>query len=341
MFKRGFATDVQVDTILNINITDKRAFKLLIDPKVFSIWPEPNFPKSSVFRPFRKTSRDIEDIFDGYYPNVFSVLFPSARAGLSAILSAHLSRNNYVWIPPFASHCIISSVGMVATPTPVMNSQVDATLVFHQWGYVHKPKMRGLIIEDSVDTLIEPKGQVFPNNGRYELLSLPKVFGSMFGGLVLCQNREDAVSLRLLREERTVLKWQHLLNKLRSNRSQACFINWNNAEAENGFLPTIVCEDIYRKIKYLDDMVTFRKTMLEKVKNFGFKTYGDISETRLPTSLALDANKIEIHGINLMPYERHFSIGQDFKSMRKVLPIGLHKDISLKMINTLRQMSGK
>lgn len=313
---------------------------MLLDPKVFSIWPKPNFTKSSLFRPLGKTSREIEEIFDGYYPNVFSVLFPSARAGLSAILSSHLSRNNYVWIPPFASHCIISSIGMVATPTPVMNNQVDATLVFHQWGYVHKPKIRGLIIEDSVDTLIEPKGQVFPNDGRYELLSLPKIFGSMFGGIVLCQKREDAVSLRRIREKRTILKWRHLLNKFRSNHSHACFINWNHAEPENGFIPMIVCEDIYKKIKCLDDMVTFRKIMLEKVKSLRLKTYGEISETRLPTSLALDTNKIEVDGINLMPYLRHFSISQDFKSMQKVLPIGLHRDINLTMISALLQMNG-
>lgn len=297
-----------------------------IDSKTFSIWPEAKFSKSSLLKPFGKTSRDIEDIFNGYYPNSFSVLFPSARAGLSAILSIDFSRDNYVWIPPFASHCVISSVGLATTPTPVMSNQVDATLVFHQWGYVHKPETRGLIIEDSVDTLIEPKGQVFPNDGRYELLSLPKIFGSMFGGIVMCQYREDAKVLRRVREQRTTLKWQHFFNKIRSNHSKASYINWNHAEPENGFLPAIVCEDIFEKIKCLDDMVSKRKTILQKFKSSRLKTYGNISETRLPTCLALDADKIEIEGINLRPYERHFSVGQDFKSMTKVLPIAAHKN---------------
>jgi putative PLP-dependent aminotransferase (TIGR04422 family) len=279
-----------------------------------------------MLKPFGKTSRDIEDIFDGYYPNSFSVLFPSARAGLSAILSAHLSRKNYVWIPPFASHCIISSVGLSTTPTPVMSNQVDATLVFHQWGYVHKPETRGLIIEDSADTLIEPNGQVFPNDGRYELLSLPKIFGSMFGGIVLCQYREDAKVLRRIREQRTTLKWQHFINKLRSNHSKVSLINWHHAEPENGFLPAIVCEDIYRKINYLDDMANNRKTVLDKVKNLKLNTYGKISETRLPTCLALDLDKIKKDSINLNPYERHFSLDQDFKFMTRVLPLAVHKD---------------
>ena len=314
---------------------------MLVDPKVFSIWPKGNFSKSSLFKPFGKTSRDIENIFDGYYPDAFSVLFPSARAGLSAILSIHLSRENYVWVPPFASHCVISSVGLAATPTPFMNNQVAATLVFHQWGYVHKPETRGLIIEDSVDTLIEPNGRLFPNDGRYELLSLPKIFGSMFGGIVLCQNREDARALRRIREERTILKWQHVLNKLRSNLSQACFINWNHAEPENGFLPAVICEDIYKKISCLDDMVTTRKAMLGKVKSLKFKTNGKISETRFPTCLGLDADKIEIDSVNIKLYERHFSLGQDFKSMAKVLPIAMHKDVNLSMIETLQQMNGK
>lgn len=299
---------------------------MLVEPKVFSIWPEGNFSKSSLFKPFGKTARDIESIFDGYYPDAFSVLFPSARAGLSAILSIHLSRENYVWIPPFASHCVISSVGLAATPTPFMNNQVAATLVFHQWGYVHKPETRGLIIEDSVDTLIEPNGRLFPNDGRYELLSLPKIFGSMFGGIVLCQNREDARALRRVREERTILKWQHVLNKLRSNLSQACFINWNHAEPENGFLPAVICEDIYKKISCLDDMVSDRKRVLDEVKRLKLKTYGKIFETRLPTCLVLDLDEINKDGIKLNPYVRHFSLDQDFKFMTKVLPLAVHKD---------------
>jgi putative PLP-dependent aminotransferase (TIGR04422 family) len=314
---------------------------MLVDPKVFSIWPEGNFLKSSLFKSFGRTSRDIEDIFDGYYQDVFSVLFPSARAGLSAIFGLHLSRDNYVWIPPFASHCVISSVGLSATPTPFMNNQVDATLVFHQWGYVHKPEARGLIIEDSVDTLIERNGHVFPNDGRYELLSLPKIFGSMFGGIVLCQNREDAQVLRRIREERTILKWQHVLNKLRSNYSQACLINWNQAEPENGFLPAVICEDIYRKIIFLDRMVINRKKTLDKIESLKLKTYGKISKTRFPTCLALDVNKIEIDSVDTKPYERHFSLAQDFKFMTKVLPIAIHKDVNLSMIETLHQMNGK
>lgn len=314
---------------------------MLVDPKVFSIWPEANFSKSSLLKPFGKTSRVIEDIFDGYYPDVFSVLFPSARAGLSAIFMLHLSRDNYVWIPPFASHCIISSVGLAATPTPFMNNQVDATLVFHQWGYVHKPETRGFIIEDSVDTLIERNGHVFPNDGRYELLSLPKIFGSMFGGIVLCQNYEDAEALRRIREERSILKWQHVLNKLRSNHSQACLINWNQAEPENGFLPAVICEDIYRKIIFLDRMVINRKKSLDKIKRFKLKTFGKISETRFPTCLALDVNKIKIDSVDTKPYERHFSLKQDFKFMTKVLPIAMHKDVNLSMIETLQQLNGK
>ena len=102
--------------------------------------------------------------------------FPSARAGLSAILSLHFSRNDHVWIPPYASHCVISSIGLVATPSPKMSPEIKVTLIPHQWGYAHKPKLRGLVIEDLVDTLITPKGSVFPNDGRYELLSLPKIF---------------------------------------------------------------------------------------------------------------------------------------------------------------------
>lgn len=311
---------------------------MLIDTKIFSIWPEISFSSFSLVKPFAKSSRDIEDIFDAYYPDASSVLFSSCRAGLSAIISNHFSRKNHVWIPPFLSHCVISSIGLTATPTPVMNELVDATLVSHQWGFVHKPETQGLIIEDSVDTLIETNGRLFPNDGRYELLSLPKIFGTMFGGIVLCQNRKDAELLRRVREKRKMLKWLHVLNKLMSNYSDACRINWNHAEPENGFLPQFACADIYEKITCIDSLVSERKTNFAYAKSLNLSVHCENTQTRWPTCLPLSANRFETYGSIFKPFQRHFSIEQDFQTMTKVLPIAIHKGVNQSTIKQLKEV---
>lgn len=302
---------------------------MLINPKLFSIWPQVSFLKSSFFTSFRKRSRDIESVFNDFYPNSFSVLFPSARAGLSAILASHFSRSNYVWIPPFSSHCVISSIGMFSTPTPVMNKDVDATLIYHQWGYVHKPKTKGLIIEDSVDTLIEPNGLLFPNDGRYELLSLPKIFGSMFGGIVLCQNSKDAENLRDIRDSRHSLGWHHIINKIMSKHSQACLKNWNYTEPANGFLPSVVLQDIYLKISKLELLVEKRKQKLSLFESKNYKDKFHFNDKRLPTCLPLEDIKFKSLDFHL----KHYSKQNDYQTLSKVLPLAIHKDISENDIN--------
>ncbi len=305
----------------------KRDLRLSIDPKMFSIWPEARFSMSSFYKPSRLQPYDIEAVFNSFYPDAHSVLFPSARAGLSAILSVHFSRNDHVWIPPYASYCVISSIGLVATPTPKMSPEIEATLIFHQWGYAHKPKIRGLVIEDSVDTLIASKGCVFPNDGRYELLSLPKIFGCLFGGVVLCQNAADADVLRRVRDQRTILKWGHIFNRLMAKYSKASLLNWHNSEAENGFLPATVCDDVMGKITALDTLVVDRKNKLDLIKGANLKTFGKISDTRLPTCVAIDSEILNKNSVDLTAYCRHFSPGQDFTSLKKVLPLAVHKDI--------------
>ena len=89
-------------------------------------------------RPSLKTNTDVEQLFKQFYPTSWPVLFLSARAGIHAVIETlELSSPNNVLIPPYLSHCVQSSVLSLANATTTENSDTEAKLVFHHWGYVH------------------------------------------------------------------------------------------------------------------------------------------------------------------------------------------------------------
>ena len=62
-------------------------------------------------------------------------------------------------------------------------------LVHHQWGFPTSSSFLGdrnslVIVEDSVDTLFYDEHQMFFNDGEFEILSLPKVFSTLTGGVI-------------------------------------------------------------------------------------------------------------------------------------------------------------
>lgn len=305
---------------------------LISKNNVFKIWPDYKLPNLKIMWSSKASPKEIEGVFKELYPPSFPVLYPSARAGLSAITELLFSRSDKVWLPPFASHCLINTVGLTSTPTPELTNDVKATLIFHQWGYVHKVNFKGIVIEDSADTLIQPNGHIFPNDGRFELLSLPKIFGCFFGGIILCQKEQDALNLKKIREKRGILKWKHILDKIRGQKSQYSFLKWNNAEPENGFLPSLICNDILNTISSIDRYIDDRKSKLLLINKSPIKGLCDWEETRLPSCLPIALSNSMEEGEYYKSFIRHFSLNKDFSSMQKVLPIGIHFDVSVKQI---------
>ena len=45
------------------------------------------------------------------------------------------------------------------------------------------------IIEDSVDSIILHKNDLFTNKGDFEIVSLPKIIGSISGGIIITKNK--------------------------------------------------------------------------------------------------------------------------------------------------------
>lgn len=259
----------------------------------FNLWPLPDYHLTD-FASKPTTHEEIEDWFKALYPNTFPVLFSSARAGLSAILQVKgLKRNDHIFIPPFASHCVLNSVSWIATPNPEIHSKlIKAHIIFHQWGIPFYLKNRSnLIIEDSVDSVMTNSSSLFPNDGSFELLSLPKIFSSVTGGIVLCQKEEDSLQLKKIRNERKYFSWYHFL--LRLNLFKSGYINhyWAFMDIQGGRLPLLALNEIKAKLDHWKKIIELRETNLLKYNNIVSKLNYKLNSSRLPSNLPFSSDK--------------------------------------------------
>lgn len=127
-------------------------------------------------------------------------VFPSARQSLTYSLSLlELKRGDYVALPDWSSHCVISAVGAIATPIPLKevlryNIETKAILIYEQWGWMFPSEIKdnlsnifsdSLIVYDRVDSADidnESRTKFYPTNTQIDLVSLSKILGLSGGG---------------------------------------------------------------------------------------------------------------------------------------------------------------
>ena len=300
------------------------------------LWPKTRLDYNDVFRFKRITINEIEDVFQSIYPNVNVVLMPSARSGITSILELMgASRNDHVFIPPYASHCVLNAISYLATPSPFLNNQAFANLICHQWGFVSICKKLNNIIEDSVDSLIVSAVNLFPNDGRFELLSLSKILGCFGGGLIICQKKTDSDILKKIRDSRKVLFKKHFYNKLLSNFSDEKKYSWNNLEPLNGYIPKILLNNIYKNISNLSKIIDDRKKKINLLKKNQLPIIQKLPEGRLVNCwpYPYEGNEIffkksglqNLHFVNSSKVNEH--------KLTKAIIIPLHKDFSEIQLN--------
>ena len=146
----------------------------------------------------------IEQFFNEYFAPHRAIYLAKARHFFPLILELEgLSRSNLVFIQPYSSHCVLSSVSYQSTPNTLANSSFDASIIYHQYGYkniVDQDKFKNIIIEDSVDSffLDTNQNEIFPNNANYSILSLPKLINSPFGAIAICKDEISYEKLKKL-----------------------------------------------------------------------------------------------------------------------------------------------
>lgn len=204
-------------------------------------WPSSKFvPK--IYRKGSAAGRDrcgaaIVDFFRQIWGRE-CVVFPSARAALSAICVVEVvGRGQKFYAPEWSSHCVWNSVTPYCTPQIHFDESLSIALAVHKYGHVSvaRKKPSCAIVEDSCDSLVFSERALFPNDGKYEIFSLPKVMGTYAGGVLVSQ---DAKALRALRRlagsfGRVNAALGHL--RWRENQSAAArtLMSWEDSEYRN------------------------------------------------------------------------------------------------------------
>ena len=175
------------------------------------MWPQNTISSNTVCEEVAVLD-DIESFFSQLYAPYKVVYFSRARIALNAISGAMgLSRPQLTFVQPFSSHCVLSAIAHLSTPSTIEPSLTQQQVVYHQWGnktLANTELFNNPIVEDAVDSLITTnnRDELFPNNAPFCVFSLPKITPLAIGAIVVCQT--DAHYQRLV-EQRDNMK-QHI-----------------------------------------------------------------------------------------------------------------------------------
>ncbi|MBU2869969.1 hypothetical protein [Colwellia sp. E2M01] len=173
------------------------------------MWPQTEINSKTITDNMTRLE-EIEQYFASLYAPYKVVYFSRARVGMMAISAVkELARPQLTFVQPFSSHCVLSAISHLSTPTTTALSQSSQQVIYHQWGektQINQQIYNKVLIEDAVDSLIltNDKSELFPNNAPFCLISLPKVIPVSIGAIVVCQFDADYHKLtaqRMLMEQ--------------------------------------------------------------------------------------------------------------------------------------------
>jgi hypothetical protein len=146
----------------------------------------------------------VEEMLEEWFGS--PVVLTSSGRGALMLAFSHLGLNRYrdrVAMTPMISTCVLQTVAHHAFPVDAASTvKADATLVYHQYGFVQSINPTGPVVEDICHAFFAG-----PTNGRRAWLgelaafSLPKFFSTSnpVGGLVV-HDRKEAEILRTRRD---------------------------------------------------------------------------------------------------------------------------------------------
>ncbi len=169
------------------------------------MWPQKAISSDTVCDS-KETLAHIEQFFSSLYSPFKVLYFSRARLALTAISAAEgLSRPQLTYVQPFSSHCVLSAISPLSTPTTTALEQSHQQVVFHQWGEkttVSPALFSKVLIEDAVDSIVTTNDahELFPNKAPYCLFSLPKICQTSIGAIVVC--KDEAAFAKLFEARR-------------------------------------------------------------------------------------------------------------------------------------------
>ena len=282
-------------------------------------WPDFDFKLNS-FNSTPKTSASAQDMLhkiEDFYSQKFNTpayLFPSARAGLSAIFRfKNISRQHTLFAPKWSSHCVWDVISRYANPTSVHYPNIDLALVVHKWGYQFQTTLQdpSKIIHDSVDSIFTSYQLSLPS-AEFEVLSLPKILGTFCGGIVFSKNKSfDQFMLQLRQNSSLGLATFQEKHKLDELKQTQIITTWQADEWRN-FL--------------LTEVATKRLEIVSKKLNIDYLSIGS---ERLPCNIPLEVSRHHFKKPEmLIKRQFNFSFKNEMDSFLPAYLLPIHIGIS-------------
>lgn len=299
------------------------------------LWPQPVL-KSAIIGLWRPaTVEKVEAALEDLFPTGHAVLTSSGRVALVLALRAlGLGRTSTVALFPYASHCVIDAIGLVATPVS-RATDADVSIAFHQWGLTDiGARPTRLLVEDAVDTLCRPRTPLFPLQSDFEIWSLPKILGITTGGVLWCRSRETAEALRRVRDSGRsgTLPW---LMRLASMKVAGVYDMWRGVELGVGRPGKQQCGEILHEIQNWD------AHWLDRANKLALLASHDLHlpsrpDGRLGPLVPIQLNRRNMEqcaavGLDLGP--RHVEVPG--KGLVEVQPVPVHQGVRIETIKTL------
>lgn len=278
-----------------------------------------------------KLINKLEDFFQKHY-DFKIVLFPSARAGIGSILRfLKIDRNKEVFVNKWISYCIFNTVGKYTNISTTFNNP-DLALAVHKWGFKQIiPKKKNIkIIEDSVDSILKDKNDLFENKGDFEIISLPKIIGSVSGGIVITKDKnfyeyakKEQIKNKELGQYQSRCKFEEINKK-------NTFVSHFHHESTNTFLEYNALLNITKCLKNFQ----INKNIISKRQKYFKKNFNKLTYKfdRLGPIIPIDYNLIKNHKL----MNEHFLLRHIHKNkyqidtFKKVYLLPIHFKITQK-----------
>lgn len=266
------------------------------------------------------------------FPSAHPVLVSSGRAGLALSLAfMGLSRSQGVSLFPFASHCVLEAVSRHATPWQGSDGRVDARILYHQWGYIQELGVNDTVIEDAVDCFCLPGATLMPAGGAFEIWSLPKILGTLSGGVIWCRQSESAEALRHLRDDRqagALLQWGL---RMLGRRWPLCGSLWAGRESLLGALPNWAVGEILLATERWSELVHARQERLALARSI-LPDWLPLALDRLPCVVPVSLSQARLLtnlriGTGCLTFERVDSAGK--RTLLPCFPLPIHHEVPL------------
>ncbi len=268
----------------------------------------------------------IENFFKKQFfeQNVF--LFPSARSCIALIIRyLKLNRSNEVFVNKWVSHCIFNTVGAYSNITTDYNKP-DLSILVHKWGVIQKLKKNNKkkIIEDSVDSIILNKKSFFMNKGDFEIFSLPKIIGSVSGGLVVSKDKNFFKFCRNEQKKNKNLGIYQSKEKFKDTSIKRNFSTWLYHESWNTYMDSASLDNIIsclQNFKKNKEIILKRNKLISK----NFKL-GNLNTDRIGPVTIIPFNKVK----NFKKLEKYLLIKHinkdkySLNSFKKVFILPIH-----------------